>query len=111
MDTSEVAGLNVSSIKKQELIGELRERLQNNQASFITTPYSEFLYHAMQDPEVAALLNQSDFAVPDGIGIFWARKFLEVPLTAKTYYGKIIQALWQVIYTLFAIVLYPSWIK
>ena len=56
------------------------------------------------------MLNQANIAVPDGIGIFWAHKFLSIPLTAKNYWLKILQALWQIKYSLAAILFYPKYI-
>ena len=55
-------------------------------------------------------LNQADFAVADGIGIF-GQKIFRNSANGKNYYAKIIQALWQIKYSLAAIVFNPKWIK
>jgi N-acetylglucosaminyldiphosphoundecaprenol N-acetyl-beta-D-mannosaminyltransferase len=106
-----VTGLKISNITKLELLDELLHRLQSGQKTFVSTPYSEFLYRSLMDPKIFDVLNKSDFAVPDGIGIFWAAKFLSIPLTAKSYYGKILQAFWQAKYSLAAILFYPKYIR
>lgn len=111
MDKIDIAGLKIDAISKQEFLNVLQSRMTVEQKTWATTPYSEFLHAALLDPKVLDVLNQADFAVPDGIGLFWAKRFLEIPLTAKSYWGKIFQALWQIKYSLAAIIFYPRWIK
>jgi N-acetylglucosaminyldiphosphoundecaprenol N-acetyl-beta-D-mannosaminyltransferase len=111
MEKINVAGLKVDAIPKRELIDILRLRISRGQKTFITTLYSEFLYAAIEDRGVLDMLNQADIAVADGIGIIWAAKYLSVPLTAKNYWLKILQAVWQAKYSLAAIVFRPQWIK
>ncbi len=106
-----VANLNIDSITKQEFLAETRTRLLANQKTWVITPYSEFLYHALKDKKLMEILNRADFSVADGIGIFWAKKYLEIPLTAKSFWGKILQSAWQLKYSLAAILFYPQWIK
>ena len=100
MHKIDVAGLKIDTLPKSELIDKLKNRIALNQQTWVTTVYSEFLYAALKDPRVMTMLNQADIAVPDGIGIFWAHKFLNLPLTAKSYLGKILQSLWQIKLTL-----------
>ena len=111
MKKIDVAGLKLDSITKRELLDVLSNRLKNGQKTFITTPYSEFLYRGLLDPELMDVFNQADFSVPDGIGLFWAKKYLSIPLTAQSNYGKIFQAVWQIKYSLAAILFRPSYIR
>jgi len=111
MDKTDVAGLKIDSLSKKQLRNEVLARIKSSQKTWITTVYSEFLYAALRDPKIMDLLNQADIAVPDGVGIFWAKKYLEIPLTAKSYYGKILQAFWQMKYSLAAIIFKRSWIR
>ena len=111
MEKIDVAGLKIDSVTKKQLLDSILERILSGEKTFVTTPYSEFLYHAFKDPSLLDIFNKADFSVADGIGIFWAKKFLDIPLTAKSYWGKIIQAMWQVKYSLAAIIFWPRWIK
>ncbi|MBI5530364.1 MAG: WecB/TagA/CpsF family glycosyltransferase [Candidatus Doudnabacteria bacterium] len=106
-----VAGLNIDSITKADFLHQLLLRIKQNQKTFVITPYSEFLFHALKNPGLMQVYNRADFSLADGIGIFWAKKYLELPLTAKTYVGKILQSWWQLKYSLAAIIFYPRWIK
>jgi len=111
MTKIDIAGLKIDAISKTELLKEVSKRLSENKKTFITTPYSEFLYHILWSPKSLKILNQADFAVADGIGILWAAKYFSLPLTAKNYWFKIAQAIWQASYTLPMIVLAPKKIK
>lgn len=111
MSKIDIAGLKVDAVGKKELLAVIQSRVIAGQKTWITTPYSEFLYAGLCDSKIMEMLTQADFAVADGIGIFWAAKFLSIPLTAKSYYGKILQGLWQIKYSLAAIVFNLRWIK
>lgn len=102
-----VAGLNVDSITKGELLEVLARRIRNREKTFMTTLYSEFLYASLKDREARALLNQADIAVPDGIGILWADYFLSQKFGVKNFYAKIAQAWLQIVLTGASILLQP----
>lgn len=74
MKNVNIAGLNVSSITKQEFLQEALKRIKANQKTFAITPYSEFLYRALHDERLLKIFNQANFSLADGIGLFWAKK-------------------------------------
>lgn len=108
MSKVDVAGLQLDAITKKELLNELLIRLSRGEQTFVTTPYSEFLYAAVRNKEVMAMFNKADLAVPDGIGVLWAQRYLSIPFTVKNYYSKILQALWQMVYSGAGILLHPQ---
>lgn len=111
MEKINVSGLKIDFCSKKELFDKLLNRIKQGQKTWVVTAYSEFLYHSLRDPKILELLNSADFVLPDGIGIFWAKRFLDIPLTAKSYWGKVFQAFWQIKYSLAAIIFYRKWIK
>lgn len=111
MEKVKIAGLKIDSTSKAEFLSVLQAQIAAGQKTWVTTPYSEFLLYALKDPSLMEVLNRADFAVPDGIGLFVAKKFLDIPLQTKNYWAKIFRAAWQLAYTLAAVVLNPSWIK
>lgn len=111
MEKIDVAGLKISAQNKRELLQTLHARLNSGQKTFISTPYSEFLFRLLRDNSLQEFLNRADFAVPDGIGIFWAKKFLDLPLTAKRYWPKIFQAHWHMSQIMLAMIFNPRKIK
>lgn len=104
----DVAGLKIDAITKQELLAQLKERIKNREQTFITTPYSEFLYRALRRRSEMDTLNQADFAIADGVGILWAQAFMSQPLTWPGFYLKIFQGWLQVVWTGASILLWPA---
>jgi N-acetylglucosaminyldiphosphoundecaprenol N-acetyl-beta-D-mannosaminyltransferase len=111
MGKIDIAGLKVDAITKQAFLDDLLIRIKAGQKTFAITPYSEFLYHGFKEPELLDIFNSADYSLADGIGLFWAKKYLELPLSAKGYWGKITQAAWQQFYSLAALIFRPSWIR
>lgn len=105
MKIIDVAGLNLSSVIKQEFLNSLLLRLKQGQKTSVITPYSEFLHAALLDPKLLKLFNTADFSLPDGIGVIWASKFLSLKLSFSNYYLKIVQAFLQMVYSGAAILL------
>jgi N-acetylglucosaminyldiphosphoundecaprenol N-acetyl-beta-D-mannosaminyltransferase len=103
----DVAELQLHPWTKTQLLQILQQRISSHHQTFITTPYSEFLFHALRDPAIRDLLNSADIAVPDGIGILWADYFLRQPFHFRNFYLKIVEAWAQVVYTGAAILLSP----
>src|SRR5262245_44140432 len=99
MDKIDIAGLKVDAITKVQLLTAIRESIIVSQKTWVTTVYSEFLYAGLKDQQILEMLNKADIAVADGIGIFWAKKFLGLPLSAKSFWGKVFQACWQIKYS------------
>lgn len=108
--TVDVAGLMVHSLTKQELLASIDSRISNKQHTSVITPYSEFLYEALVNPVSLSLYNRATFRIVDGVGVIWASKFLSIPLTLRSYYPKVLQAFWQMVYSGAAILLKPSFI-
>ncbi len=105
-----IGPIKISAITRAEFLTEISERLKASRKSWITTPYSEFLYAALRSGEVRDLLAKADIAIPDGIGIFWAERFLAQPLRLNSHIGKIIESWLHVIITGAKILLQPSYL-
>ncbi len=102
-----IAGLKIDAITRKDFLHTIHGRLAQGAKTFVTTPYSEFLYAALYDHVVMDMLNKADLAIPDGIGILWGQRFLSLPFSVRNYYLKIVQAFWQMFYTGAGILLWP----
>ncbi len=107
VESIDVAGLKINPITRKQFFAELETRLQAGQQTFITTPYSEFLYHAMKNSRLMELFNSADIAIADGIGVIWAQYYLSKPLTWGGEASKTVQAWLQMVYTGAQILLQP----
>ncbi len=108
MDKIDVAGLKIDALTKNQFLEELQKRLDEDKKTFIITPYSEFLYSALQNKELMELFNSADIAVPDGIGVIWAQYFLSRPFHIDGFWGRVLQAWGQVASTGAQILLNPK---
>jgi N-acetylglucosaminyldiphosphoundecaprenol N-acetyl-beta-D-mannosaminyltransferase len=104
----DVAGLKVDAITKASLLKQIAERIKRKEKTFVATPYSEFLYASLRETKIRNMLNEADFAIADGIGIFWAHLFLKQKLKTKSFYFHVLQAWGQVVWTGASILLRPS---
>ncbi len=106
-----VAGLNLSAATKFEILNEVESRLRAGQTTYIFTPYSEFLYQALQSKEVMDMLNTADIAIADGIAILWASTFLSLPNKGRAKLVRFLSLLWQVIKSGANILLSPNFVR
>ena len=75
----DLLGVKINAEPKETILREIGGLLQKGRPNFITTPYSESVVSAQKDEEFRNVLNSADFALPDGIGLLWAAKFLNTP--------------------------------
>jgi len=76
-------GVRVDNLMMQEVLQKIRGFLVDGRQHYIVTPNPEFLVRARKDEEFREILNKADLAVPDGIGLIWASKFLGQPLKER----------------------------
>lgn len=68
-----ILGVDLSSTSMNEVLTKIeKEKL------FIVTVNSEFIMLAQDDPEFKNILNNADLAIPDGVGLRFARPGLEI---------------------------------
>ncbi|HMR55213.1 MAG TPA: WecB/TagA/CpsF family glycosyltransferase [Candidatus Doudnabacteria bacterium] len=105
-----IGPIKISAITKAEFLAEVKRRVSSGEQTFVTTPYSEFLYAALRSGEVRDLLAKADLAIADGIGVLWAERFLSEPLRANSHFGKIFEAWTQVVTSGARILLAPKFL-
>lgn len=105
---TEILNVRIGCMPKPEILSQVSERLDRGQKTFIVTPYPEFFYLTSRDYKFRDVLNSAHFSLPDGIGIIWAAYFFNLPLKAKQFYAKVLEAIAQVIVTGAEIILAPK---
>lgn len=108
---TDVTGLKIFTGNQQELVQWISQRFSNRIASFVATPYAEFLHQTLINPEFKLVLSDFDVRIPDGISIQWASTFLKKPLSFKPWYVNLLQAFAQVGITGAQILLNPESIR
>jgi len=67
-----ILGVNVSTLKKKEILDKIKLFLADGKQHHITTPNPEIILEAQKDEELFYILNQADLSIPDGIGLKFA---------------------------------------
>lgn len=100
-----IAGVNIDNFDTAMAVAKLHELISSGGAHYIVTPYSEQIVFALQDKNYLQALNNASMALPDGVGILWAAKFLSLPRRGK------LLTLLQWLASLLAIVFSPAYIR
>jgi N-acetylglucosaminyldiphosphoundecaprenol N-acetyl-beta-D-mannosaminyltransferase len=67
-----ILGINISSLKKSEVLEKIRFFLSGEGQYQIVTPNPEIILTALKDEELFYILNNADLVIPDGIGLKFA---------------------------------------
>lgn len=76
----QLLGVNITVDSKEDILSVIQNYLQGKSKSsplVIVTPNPEQLVIAQKDEAFLKLLNRADIALPDGVGVVWAMKFLK----------------------------------
>ncbi|OGE73869.1 MAG: hypothetical protein A3C49_03545 [Candidatus Doudnabacteria bacterium RIFCSPHIGHO2_02_FULL_42_25] len=71
-----VAGILIDNLSKREVLDYVTQLLRSQKLCYLVTPYSEQIVFALEDEEYKKTLNGAALALPDGIGVLWASKYL-----------------------------------
>lgn len=74
MEKEQYLGVNVSPLNYEEIIADLRERIEAGKQSTIIAVNPEKVIGAERNGELRELINSSTYQIPDGVGILLASK-------------------------------------
>lgn len=100
----DILGVQVNADTKNTIIFLVKKLLVEKQKIFIATPYSEMIVRAQKDRRFRDILNSATFVLPDGIGILWSAKYLQL-----TTYNRLLN-LWYLVVSLGSIIFHPKYI-
>lgn len=75
-ESLELLKTKITITPKDQLLKIIETSLKKNKQIFITTPNPEIIVMSQKSKRYRNVLNNSDIAVPDGIGVSWAIKLL-----------------------------------
>ncbi len=73
----DILGVLVDNLTFAQTLAKVETLIDEGGAHYIVTPYAESIVRAQQDQEFQAILNKADLAVPDGISLLMAAKYLQ----------------------------------
>jgi N-acetylglucosaminyldiphosphoundecaprenol N-acetyl-beta-D-mannosaminyltransferase len=71
-----ILGINVISTSVDKVLARIKRNLTHNIHFYIVTPNPELVLMAQKNKELRLALNESEFPVPDGVGLAYASRFL-----------------------------------
>lgn len=81
-------GTPIDDVTLPEAIDRIGEMIDDGRASGrvhqVVTVNVDFVVNASHDPSVLAILQRSDLAIPDGMGIVWGARIVGVPIRERT---------------------------
>ena len=106
----ELLGIKIDTSDKEDILKKISGFMDDNLKShYIVTPNPEMVMRAYHDYHFQFILRSADLAIPDGIGILWAAKFLS--LEAKRNIFRHLKVIWQMIYSALSLMFYPSYCR
>jgi N-acetylglucosaminyldiphosphoundecaprenol N-acetyl-beta-D-mannosaminyltransferase len=76
---AQIFNIGLNSTSTSQVLRFLRYRISKAEKFFVITPNPEILLEANRDKKYAQVLNSADLAIPDGIALLAANKFLNQP--------------------------------
>jgi N-acetylglucosaminyldiphosphoundecaprenol N-acetyl-beta-D-mannosaminyltransferase len=73
----------IDNLPKKEVLAKIEQFLVDGQQHFIVTPNPEMVVAAQKDKKFLEIINRADLAVPDGVGLIFASRYLKRPLPQR----------------------------
>lgn len=78
-----ILGVLIDNLKKDDVLKRVEQFLSSDQQHYIVTPNPEMVMAAQRDKKFLEILNHADLAVPDGVGLIFASRYLKQPLPQR----------------------------
>ncbi|MBI2849352.1 MAG: WecB/TagA/CpsF family glycosyltransferase [Chloroflexi bacterium] len=78
-----ILGVGVNKVTEEGAVTAIEGYVKDGKPHQVVTVNPEFVIMAQRDWEFKDLLNSSDLALPDGVGLLWASRFLGSPLPQR----------------------------
>src|SRR5688572_24550466 len=78
----DILGASVDDVTHQEALETLVAFIESGEPHRVVTPNPEIVMQARRDPTFRAILNDSDLAIPDGVGLLMAGRMAGTPFRA-----------------------------
>ena len=105
-----ILGTHIEEATRGLFAGEVVSYLRDDHLRTVAKVNAEFLVRSQTDQDFQACLNSSNLNIADGTGVLWAARFLTLK-TTEIPVLKQLQILWQALYSLSSLLLYPKYCR
>jgi len=104
--------VNIDTQTEKEFVLEAEKYFDDESQHMIFTPNPEMIVEAQKNKEFLDVLNKSDMNIPDGIGLLWGSRFINLPIRFKSIPKlSFVYTLWQAFYSLLTLIIYPNFCR
>lgn len=82
-DKINLLGIDIDNVTFHETLNKIERLIENRKPSFIVTPNVDHLITLQADSDFRKIYKQAALAVPDGVPLLWAARFLGTPLKER----------------------------
>jgi N-acetylglucosaminyldiphosphoundecaprenol N-acetyl-beta-D-mannosaminyltransferase len=83
-----ILGINVSSTHKREVLSFFETKVARQEKFLVVTPNPEIIVQAQRDRKLTDIINTAALAIPDGVGLGLAWRFLGLPGSLELIKGR-----------------------
>lgn len=88
-----ILGVKVDNVTEGEALDRVEAFIRDGRPHQIVTVNPEFVVMAQEDQDFRDILNRADLALPDGVGLLWASRFLGSPLRQRVAGSDLVEGL------------------
>lgn len=111
MNKIDIMGVKISKLNIDQILGEINCFLNDENKKYISTVNPEFIMASLEDDDFKQILNNSGLAIPDGIGILWAARYLSWKSNLKNKFLLRINENFRIIISGLSLIFYPRFCK
>jgi N-acetylglucosaminyldiphosphoundecaprenol N-acetyl-beta-D-mannosaminyltransferase len=72
--------VNITPISMSEAVARIEEFIRSRQPHIVVTSDASAIMKAQEDEELHRIINTADLVTPDGIGVIWGARLLDLPI-------------------------------
>jgi len=81
--TVQILGVKVNTVTMATALEQIRQFIREGRPHHIVTADATCIMKAQEDPALRDLINAADLVTPDGAGVLWTAKVLDLPLAER----------------------------
>ncbi|MFA6296802.1 MAG: WecB/TagA/CpsF family glycosyltransferase [Patescibacteria group bacterium] len=111
MEKIDILGVKINKLTFDQVLEKINNFLVENNKNYISTVNPEFIMAALKDDEFKRILNNSSLAIPDGIGMLWAAKYLNWKSNLKNKFLLRVNENFRIMISGISLIFYPRFCK
>lgn len=78
--TIELHDIRINVVNMAQAVAQIETFIQSRQPHMVVTSDASAIVRSQEDEQLHQIINEADLVTPDGIGVIWSARFLDLPL-------------------------------